>query len=216
MLRENWMISENFQKIFQKYFSALNLNTSLKHTWFFPTVKNALGFLGFRRLRGGQGGRFLTDAISGWRPTCWPLRGRPHGLFGGRPIIVSHGSFETGFLDFFGQPGDPDLLFFRRGRHQQHVFGRGGVVAHLAGWDALGYTIFVELCPETKKWCQIRRFSIIFKHLTYRHRLHSNAGGGLKGAHRGLEQRSQEAGMWYEIATNSCPFKSSIPGKSQK
>ena len=70
--------------------------------------------------------------------------------------------------------------------------------------------------PWNEKWCQIRRFPIIFKHLTYRHRLHSNAGGGLKGAHRGLEQRSQEAGMWYEIATNSCPFKSSIPEKQSK
>ena len=125
----------------------------------FSTIKNALGFLWFGLLC-GQGGRFLTDAISGWRPASWPLRGRPHGLFGGRSIIVSHGSFEARLLDFFGQPGDPDLLFLGRGRHQQHVFGRGGVVAHLAGWDALGYTIFVELCPETKNDVKLDVFQL--------------------------------------------------------
>ena len=128
----------------------------------FSTIKNALGFLWFGLLC-GQGGRFLTDAISGWRPASWPLRGRPHGLFGGRSIIVSHGSFEARLLDFFGQPGDPDLLFLGRGRHQQHVFGRGGVVAHLAGWDTLGFqVILVELCPEKKT--KNETFSMIFKH----------------------------------------------------
>ena len=86
------------------------------------------------------------------------------------------------------------MLFFRRGRHQQHVFGRGGVVAHLTGWYALGlHVVFMELCPEKLKIEFSRKSLLGLK--SYLHRLHSKAGGGLKGAHRGLEQLSQEAGI---------------------
>ena len=41
-------------------------------------------------------------------------------------------------------------------------------------------------------------------------RLHSTAGGGLKGAHSCLVHRSQLVGMWKLMATSSCPLITTV------
>ena len=104
-------------------------------------------------LWGRQGCRFLTGDQRGRGSAGTSLWGWPHGLgLRNAPIILKpdsgrpaktgsihgwrashHGSFKSGFLDFFQQPGDPYLLFLSGGGHQQHILSSSGVIADLTG-----------------------------------------------------------------------------------
>ena len=104
-------------------------------------------------LWGRQGCRFLTGGQGGRGSARTSLWGWPHGLGLRNPAIIlkpdrpgpaktgsihgwrtsHHGSFKSGFLDFFQQPSDPYLLFLSSGGHQQHILSSSGVIADLTG-----------------------------------------------------------------------------------
>ena len=103
-------------------------------------------------LWGRQGCRFLTGDQRGRGSAGTSLWGWPHGLGLRNPPIIfkpnsgptktgsihgwrtsHHGSFKSGFLDFFQQPSDPYLLFLSSGGHQKHILSSSGVIADLTG-----------------------------------------------------------------------------------
>ena len=69
---------------------------------------------------------------------------------------------EPGLLDALEEPGDPLLLVLERGGHQQHLLGRRGVEAHLAGRHALtrAHVLLVELGPATWRKDKMRSVKI--------------------------------------------------------